>query len=106
MFLDFFFSRMLRCNLRIVHYQSNRFYNFGKVIKEKRIQAVPKDEIDLSMQKIEKDIFKHDFSVIEAQIEMLFDPYKELGLGKVCKHSIVHLSGLASCVTKILRIVL
>lgn len=74
---------MLRCNLRIVHSQSNRFYKFGKVIKENRIQAIPKDEIDLSMQKIEKDIFKHDFSVIEAQIEMLFDPYKELGLGKV-----------------------
>ena len=101
MFLDFFFSRMLRCNLRIVHNQSNRFYKFGKVIKEKRIQVAPKDEIDLSMQKIEKDIFKHDFSVIEAQIEMLFDPYKELGLGKVYKHSILDLSGLASCVTKI-----
>ena len=97
---------MLRCNSRIVHYQSNRFYKFGKVIKEKRIQAVPKDEIDLSMQKIEKDIFKHDFSVIEAQIEMLFDPYKELGLGKVCKHSNVDLSGLASCATKIVQIVL
>jgi len=73
---------MLRCNLRIIQNQSNRFYKFGKVIKEKRIQVVPKDEIDLSMQKIEKDIFKHDFSVIEAQIEMLFDPYKELGLDR------------------------
>ena len=92
---------MLRCNLRIVHNQSNRFYKFGKVIKEKRIQVAPKDEIDLSMQKIEKNIFKHDFSVIEAQIEMLFDPYKELGLGKVYKHSILDSSGLASCVTTI-----
>ena len=35
------------------------------------------------MAKIERDVFKYDFSVIESQIEMLFDPYKELGLGKV-----------------------
>ena len=90
---------MLRCNLRIN--QSNRFYKFGKVIKEKRIQVVPKDEIDLSMQKIEKDIFKHDFSVIEAQIEMLFDPYKELGLGKVFQFSIVVLRGSTKIVSTV-----
>lgn len=92
---------MLRCNLRIIQNQSNRFYKFGKVIKEKRIQVVPKDEIDLSMQKIEKDIFKHDFSVIEAQIEMLFDPYKELGLGKVFQFLIVVLRGSTKIVSTV-----
>ena len=76
---------MLRCSnrLRPIN-QSNRFYKFGRVINEKQIQRIPQNEVELSMAKIERDIYKHDFSVIESQIEMLFDPYKELGLGKVC----------------------
>ena len=75
---------MLRCSnrLRPIN-QSNRFYKFGRVINEKQIQRIPQNEVELSMAKIERDIYKHDFSVIESQIEMLFDPYKELGSGKV-----------------------
>ena len=73
---------MLRCRSSRIFSQSNRFYKFGKVINEKEIQKIPQNETELSMAKIERDVFKYDFSVIESQIEMLFDPYKELGLGK------------------------
>jgi len=74
---------MLRCSnrLRPIN-QSNRFYKFGRVINEKQIQRIPQNEVELSMAKIERDIYKHDFSLIESQIEMLFDPYKELGLDR------------------------
>jgi len=75
-------SQLIRNRSFLVVRQSIRFYNFGKTVNEKPAKIIPKDKIDMDISKIEKDTFKYDFSPIESQIELLFDPYKELGLDR------------------------